>query len=106
MNTAVFVKTIENVRKHRNIKLVTTEMRRNYLILEKHYHTTNFITENLLAIDIIKPQVLMNKRVYLVLSILDLSKTVMHEFWYDYINQNLVKMQDIVIWIQATSMFM
>ena len=85
MNNADFGKTMENVRKHRNIKLVTTERRRNYLVSEPNYHTTKFFTENLLAIEMRKTQILMNKPVYLGLSILDLSKTVMYEFWYDYV---------------------
>ena len=46
MNNAVFRKTMENVRKHRNIKLVITERRRNYLVLEPNYYTTKFFTEN------------------------------------------------------------
>ena len=85
MNNAVFVKTMENVRKHRNIKLVTTERRRNYLASEPNYHTTKFFTENLLAIEMKKTQITMNKPVYLGLSILDLSKTVMYEFRYNYV---------------------
>ena len=85
MNDAVFGKTMENVRKHRNIKLVTTERRRNYLVSEPNYYTTKFFTENLLAIEMKKTQITMNKPVYLGLSILDLSKTVMHDFWYDYV---------------------
>ena len=51
MNNAVFEKTMENVRKHRDIKLVTTERRRNYLVSEPNYHTTKFFTKNLLAIE-------------------------------------------------------
>ena len=85
MNNAVFGKTMENVRKHRNIKLVTIERRINYLVAEPNYHTTKFFTENLLAIEMRKTQILMNKPVYLVLSILDLSKTVTYEFWYEYV---------------------
>ena len=85
MNNAGFGKTLENVRKHRNIKLVTTERRRNYLVSEPNYHTTKFFKENLLAIEMRKTQILMNKPVYFGLSILDLSKTVMFEFWYDYV---------------------
>ena len=88
MNNAVFGKTMEKVRKHRNIKLVTPERRRNYLVSEPNYHTTKFFTENLLAIEMRKTQILMNKPVYLGLSILDLSKTVMYEFWYDYVKPN------------------
>ena len=51
MNNAVFGKTMENVRKYRDMKLVTTERRRNYLVSEPNYHTTNLFTENLLAIE-------------------------------------------------------
>ena len=82
MNNAVFGKTMENVRKHRNIILVATEKRRNYLVSEPNYHTTKFFTETLVAIEMRKTQILLNKPVYLGLSILDLSKT---EFCYDYV---------------------
>ena len=54
MNNAVFGKTMENVRKHRYIKLVTTETRSNYLVSEPNDQTTKFFTENLLAIEIKK----------------------------------------------------
>ena len=47
MNNAFFGKTMENVRKHRDIKLVTKEKRRDYLVSEPNYHTTKFFTENL-----------------------------------------------------------
>ena len=50
-NNAVFGKTMENVRKHRDIKLVTTERRRNYLVSEPNYHTRKLFTENLLGIE-------------------------------------------------------
>ena len=45
MNNADFEKTIENVRKHRDIKLITTERRRNYLVSEPNYHTKKFFKE-------------------------------------------------------------
>ena len=51
MNNAVFGKTVENVRKYRDIKLVTTERRRNYLVSEPNYHTRKLLTENLLGIE-------------------------------------------------------
>ena len=54
MNNAVFGKTIENVRKPRDIKLVTTETRRDYFVSDPNYHTTTFFTENLLAIQMKK----------------------------------------------------
>ena len=54
MNNAVFGKTMGNVRKHRDIKLVTTEIKRNYLLPERNYHTTKFFTGNLLALEMKK----------------------------------------------------
>ena len=54
MNKAVFGKTMENVREHRDIKLATAERRRNYLVSELNYHTTKFFSENLLAIEMKK----------------------------------------------------
>ena len=51
MNNAVFRKTMQNVRKHRDIKLVRTERRKNYLVSEPNYHTTKRFTENLLVIE-------------------------------------------------------
>ena len=85
MNNALFGKTVENVRNYTDITLEGTERRRNYLVLEPNYHTTNFFTQNLLAIEMRKTQVLMNKPVCLGLSISHVSKTVMHIFWYDYV---------------------
>ena len=52
MNNSVFGETMENVRKHRDIKLVTTEKRRNYLVSEQNYRKTKLFSENLLAIEI------------------------------------------------------
>ena len=84
MNNSVFGKTMENVRKHRHIKLVTTDKRRNQLVPEANYHTTKWFSENQLAIEMKKTKVKMNKPVYLGFSILEISKTLMYEFWYDY----------------------
>ena len=75
MNNAVFAKTMEHLRQHRNIKLVTTKRRRNYLVSEPNYHTTKFFTENSSAKEMRKTQILMNEPFYLGLPILDLSKT-------------------------------
>ena len=79
MNNAVFVKTMENVRNHRDIKLITTEVRRNYFVSEPNYHSANFFSDNLLAIDIIITQARMNKLVYLGLSKLEISKILTYE---------------------------
>ena len=85
MNNTVFGNTMENLRKYRDIKLIKTERRRNYLVLEPNYHTTKFFTEHILAIEMKKTQIIMNKPVYLGLSVLDISKTKMCDFRYDYI---------------------
>ena len=68
-----------------DIKLVTTERRKNYLVSVLNYHITKFFTENLLATEMKKTEILMDKTVYLELSILELSKILMYEFWYDYV---------------------
>ena len=75
---------MDNVRRHRDIKLVTTAQGRNQSVSEPNYHATKYFSENLLAIDMKKTKVEMNKPVYLDLSILEISKTLMYEFWYDY----------------------
>ena len=84
MNNAVFGKTMENIRKHRDIKLVTTDKRRNKLVSEPNYHTVNYISEDLSIIEMNKTKVKMNKPIYLGLSILEISKLLMYEFWDDY----------------------
>ena len=73
MNNAVFGKTMENVRKHRDIKLVTTDKRRNQLASEPNYHTPKHFSENLIAMEMKKTKVKMNKALYLGMSILDIS---------------------------------
>ena len=83
MNNSVFGKTIENIRKHRDIKLVTTDKKRSKLASEPNYHTINLISINLI-IEMKKTKVKMNKPIYLGLSILEISKILMYEFWYDY----------------------
>ena len=92
MNNAVFGKTMENVKKHRDIKLVRTDKRRNYLVSESNYHTTKWFSEGFLSIEMKKIKVKMNKSVYLGLSILKISKALMYEFWYDYIKPKLCQM--------------
>ena len=85
MNNLVCGKTSENVQKHRDIKLITKERRRKCLMSEPGYHSTKFFTESLLTIEIRKNQILMNKAACLGILILDLSKTVIYEFWHDYV---------------------
>ena len=85
MNNAVFGKTMENVRKHCNIKFVRNDNKRNKLVSEPNYHTMKLIDEDLAIIEMRKTRVKMNKPIYLGLSILELSKITMYEFWYDYV---------------------
>ena len=73
------------VREHRDIKLVITERRINFLVSEPNYHSKKSLTETLLVIEMRTTQKLINKSVYLNLSVLDLSKIVLYEFWYDYV---------------------
>ena len=89
MNNSVFGKTMENVINHKDfiIKVLTTDEKRNKLVSEPNYHTTKHFSENLLAIEMRKTKVKMNKLTYLGMSILDISKTLMYEFWYDRITQ-------------------
>ena len=84
MNNAVFGKTIENIRKHRDIKLVTTNKRRNKLVSEPNYHTINYISEVLSITEMNKAKVKVNKPIYLGLSMLEISKLLIYEFWYGY----------------------
>ena len=85
MNNAVFGKTMENVRKHRHIKLVKSDKERNKLVSEPNFHTMKRIDNNLAIMEMKKVKVKMNKPIYLGLSILDISKITMYEFWYDYV---------------------
>ena len=80
MNNSVFGKTMENVRKHRDIKLVTTKEKIIRLVSEPNCHTTKHFSKNLIAIEMKRTELKMNKPVYL-----GISKTLMYEFWYDYV---------------------
>ena len=85
MNNAVFGKTMENVRKHRDIKLVKSDQKRNKLVSEPIFHTVKLIDNNLVITEMKKVKVKMNKPIYLGLSIIDITKLTMYEFWYDYV---------------------
>ena len=83
MNNAVFEKTIENVGKQRNIKTFNNGKEKNYLLSEPNYHTTKFFTENLLAIEMRKTQILRNKLAYLSWSGLNNSKKILQKVYED-----------------------
>ena len=84
MNNSVFGKMMENIRKHRYIKSVTTDKKRSKFVSEPNYHTINLISEDLSTIEMKKTKVKMTKPIYLGLSISKISKILMYEFWYDY----------------------
>ena len=69
INNSVFGKTMENIRNHRNIKLVTTDKKRSKLVSEPNYHTINLISEDLSIIEMKKTKIKMSKSIYLGLSI-------------------------------------
>ena len=81
MNNSVFKKTMENRRNHKDIKLVTTDKKRNKLVSEPNYHTINLSTEDLSIIEMKKTKIKMNKPIYLGSSVLEISKVLMYEFW-------------------------
>ena len=85
MNNSVFGKTMENVRNHRDIKLVTSDKRRKRLVSEPNYHSHKKFSEHLMIIEMKKTKVKMIKALFLGMLILDISKTLMYKFWYDYI---------------------
>ena len=81
MNNAVFGKTMENVSTHRDIKLVTSDT----LASDPNYHLSKRISKDLMIMEMRKVEVKMNRLIYLGKAILDISKTLMYEFCYDYI---------------------
>ena len=85
MNNSVFGETMENVRNHRDIRVVTTDQKRNILASEPNYHSIKYFSKDLLIMNMKKVEVKMNKPIYLGQTILDISKILMYEFLYDYI---------------------
>ena len=99
MNNAVFGKTMENVRNHRDIKLVTTNYRRNKLASEPNYQSTKYISKDLLVMEMRKTELRLNKPIYLGQAILDLSKYLCMIFGIITLNLNLVIKQGYATWI-------
>ena len=76
---------MENIRNHRDIKLVTSDKRRKRLVSEPNYNSHKNFSEHLMSTEMKKTTVKITKPIYLGMSILDTSKTLMYEFWHDYI---------------------
>ena len=85
MNNAVFGKTMENIRKHKDMKLTTSEKKYEEYVMKPNFKGGEKFSENLMAAEMSKTKIKMNKPVYLGQVILDLSKLVMYEFHYEYI---------------------
>ena len=85
MNNAVFGRSIMNVRRHRDIKFVTDDKKRCKLASMPNYYTTKQFSENFLAIEMRKTEIRMNAPIYIAFTILEVIKTVMWEFFYDYL---------------------
>ena len=84
MNNSVFGKTMENIRKHRNIELIMTEEKYLHTVMKPNFKSGIRFDENLMGCEMGKVKVIMKKTIYLSQAVLDLSKIVMYEFHYDY----------------------
>ena len=84
MNNSVFGKIMKNVRNYRDIKLVAFDKRRKRLVSDPNYHSQKISSDHLMAIEMKKTNVKMTKPLYLGMTILDISKILMYEFWYNY----------------------
>ena len=85
MNNSVFGKTMENIRNRVDVKLVNTKEKLRKLVAKPNFKGRKIFNENLVSVHMKKTSLLMNKPVYLGMCILDLSKTIMYDFHYNYI---------------------
>ena len=85
MNNSVFGKTMKNIRNHRAVKLVVKEERRKKLVSAPNYDSCWQFSDSLMPTEMRKTEVLMDKPIAVGQAILDISKTLMYEFWYDYL---------------------
>ena len=87
MNNSVFGKTMENIRNRVDVKLVNTENKLRKLVAKPNFKSCKIFNENLVSVHMKKTSLTMNKPVYLGMCILDLSKTIIYEFYYNYLKQ-------------------
>ena len=85
MNNSVFGKTMENIRNRVDVKLVNTKEKLRKLVAKPNFKSRKILYENLVSVHMKKTSLTMNKPVYLGMCILDLSKTIMYDFHYNYI---------------------
>ena len=84
MNNSVFGKTMENIRNRVDVKLVNTEEKFKKLVAKPNFKSRKIFNENLISVHMKKTSLTMNKPVYLGMCILELSKTVMFDYHYNY----------------------
>ena len=104
---------MENVRNCRDIKLIATEQRRKKLTSKPNYDSCKQFNYDLMAIEMKTTEVLMNKPIAVGQAILDISKTLMYEFWYDYLKpkyQDNIKLcymdtDSFIIYIETDDFF-
>jgi hypothetical protein len=85
MNNSVFGKTMENVGKRVDIRLVNNEKKWNKLAQKHNFKSASIFSENLVAVHMKRTSVKVNKPIYLGMSILDISKTLMYDFHFNNI---------------------
>ena len=85
MNNSVFGETMENLRKRVNVKLINTEKQLKKLTASPLFDYFRIFDENLVAVNMRKPSLYLNRPIYVGFCILDLSKTLMYDFHYNYI---------------------
>ena len=84
MNNSVFGKTMENIRNHKDMKLVTSDKKYLKYVMKPNFKDGHPFSKHLFAVEMGKREITMNKPVYLGQAIFDISKTLMYEFHYDY----------------------
>ena len=87
MNNSVFGKTMENIRNRKDVKLVTSKRQAVKLIAKPNFKHRTIFTENLISVHMSKTKLIFNKPVYVGMCILDVSKTLMYDFHYNYIKK-------------------
>ena len=88
MNNSVFGKTMENIRKRVDVRLVTSKEKLLKMTSKPTFVSSKIFNENLVAVHKIKETLTMNRPAYIGMCILDLSKTLMYDFHYNYIKHN------------------
>ena len=87
MNNSVFGKTMENIRKRVDVRLITDEKKLLKMASKPTYVSSKIFNENLVAVHKIKETLTLNRPAYVGMCILDLSKTLMYDFHYNYIKE-------------------